>query len=279
MNMKTLQTNTKRAICILFAFIFTISGIFVLKSNTSASADDLSVNIKTDKSSYSYSENVTVYVTVSNSSDIYSYKNITVSPASSQYYSSNKTTHENIEEIKPGCSKTVGFTMKLSENASDLNILQKIILFFRNLFSGKTPLGGNYNGKYKKTTSLEISQQGSKKVNFTIYYYDPIIESYTYTTSPAVRSYKFRNKDLLNQHYQKHGIEMGFSSAELYEYAASQVAVNPSALHKIEKEDGDDVYYIVATNEFVVISTDGYIRTYFKPDSGKAYFDKQWIYK
>lgn len=68
---------------------------------------------------------------------------------------------------------------------------------------------------------------------------------------------------------------MGFSSAELYEYAASQVAVNPSALHKIEKEDGDDVYYIVATNEFVVISTDGYIRTYFKPDSGKAYFDKQ----
>ena len=27
--------------------------------------------------------------------------------------------------------------------------------------------------------------------------------------------------------------------------------------------------------EFVVVSTDGYIRTYFCPDSGKKYFDKQ----
>ena len=44
---------------------------------------------------------------------------------------------------------------------------------------------------------------------------------------------------------------------------------------KIEKEDGDTVYYVEATNEFVVLSTDGYIRTYFLPDSGKRYFDRQ----
>jgi pyocin large subunit-like protein len=68
---------------------------------------------------------------------------------------------------------------------------------------------------------------------------------------------------------------MGFSSAEAYENAASAVVTNPNALHKTEKEDGDDVYYIVSTNEFVVVSKDGYIRTYFKPDSGKKYFDKQ----
>ncbi|MGN0482272.1 MAG: hypothetical protein ACI4HI_01845 [Lachnospiraceae bacterium] len=30
----------------------------------------------------------------------------------------------------------------------------------------------------------------------------------------------FRNANLLNQHYQKHGIEMGFASAEEYEAAA-----------------------------------------------------------
>ena len=42
-----------------------------------------------------------------------------------------------------------------------------------------------------------------------------------------------------------------------------------------EKEDGDDVYYKEDTNEFVVVSTDGYIRTYFNPDSGKKYFDRQ----
>ena len=37
----------------------------------------------------------------------------------------------------------------------------------------------------------------------------------------------------------------------------------------------DDVYYLEETNEFVIVSTKGYIRTYFKPDSGKRYYDKQ----
>ena len=42
-----------------------------------------------------------------------------------------------------------------------------------------------------------------------------------------------------------------------------------------EKEDGDDVYYIQDTNEFVVVSTDGYIRTYFNPDDGIDYYNRQ----
>ena len=88
-------------------------------------------------------------------------------------------------------------------------------------------------------------------------------------------AYKFRNKNLLDQHYEKHGREMGFASAEEYEKAASAVVNNPNALHKIEKEDGDDVYYVESTNEFVVVSTDGYIRTYFLPDRGIDYFNKQ----
>jgi pyocin large subunit-like protein len=91
----------------------------------------------------------------------------------------------------------------------------------------------------------------------------------------APEEYCFRNSKLLEQHYEKHGIEMGFSSAEEYEAAASAVVTNPEALHKTEAEDGDDVYYIEDTNEFVVVSTDGYIRTYFLPDGGKAYFDRQ----
>lgn len=68
---------------------------------------------------------------------------------------------------------------------------------------------------------------------------------------------------------------MGFKSAEEYEKAAAAVPNNPAALHKTEKEDGDDVYYIESTNEFVVVSTDGYIRTYFNPDRGIDYFNKQ----
>ena len=87
--------------------------------------------------------------------------------------------------------------------------------------------------------------------------------------------YYFRSDDLLSSHFEKHGKEMGFSDKKAYEAAASAVITNPDALHKIEAEDGDDVYYLEETNEFVVLSTDGYIRTYFCPDSGKKYFDKQ----
>ncbi|MBR4718787.1 MAG: hypothetical protein IKP31_00935 [Lachnospiraceae bacterium] len=89
---------------------------------------------------------------------------------------------------------------------------------------------------------------------------------------PALR---FRNSKLLNEHYEKHGIDMGFKSAKEYEEAAAAVPLDPNALHKTEAEDGDDVYYIQATNEFVIVSTDGYIRTYFCPDSGIKYYNKQ----
>lgn len=95
------------------------------------------------------------------------------------------------------------------------------------------------------------------------------------STLTVQTAYKFRNQNLLNQHYEKHGREMGFASAAEYEKAASAVVNNPAALHKIEKEDGDDVYYVESTNEFVVVSTDGYIRTYFLPDRGIDYYNKQ----
>lgn len=87
--------------------------------------------------------------------------------------------------------------------------------------------------------------------------------------------YRFRNYKLLDQHYEKHGKEMGFPDRESYEQAASDVINNPEALHKVEKEDGDYVYYVEATNEFVILSTDGYIRTYFLPSGGKKYYDRQ----
>lgn len=104
----------------------------------------------------------------------------------------------------------------------------------------------------------------------------PSVPQSTPDITPTVQTtYKFRNRNLLEQHYEKHGREMGFSSAEEYEKAAAAVVNNPDALHKLEKEDGDDVYYVESTNEFVIVSTDGYIRTYFLPDRGIDYYNKQ----
>ena len=68
---------------------------------------------------------------------------------------------------------------------------------------------------------------------------------------------------------------MGFDSSSSYEKAASDVINNPKALNKIESEDGDYVYYVEETNEFVILSKDGYIRTYFLPSAGKKYYDRQ----
>lgn len=97
----------------------------------------------------------------------------------------------------------------------------------------------------------------------------------TAAAAASAPSPHFRNEERLNEHYEKHGIEMGFATPAEYEAAAAAVVNSPDALHKLEKEDGDDVYYIESTNEFVIVSTDGYIRTYYHPTNGKEYFDNQ----
>lgn len=95
-------------------------------------------------------------------------------------------------------------------------------------------------------------------------------------TQPNVQAaVLFRSEELLYEHYEKHGREMGFASAEEYLAGANATINNSTALHKTEKEDGDDVYYVESTNDFVVVSQDGYIRTYFRPEEGKEYYERQ----
>ena len=92
--------------------------------------------------------------------------------------------------------------------------------------------------------------------------------------APAV-VYNFRKAEYLQEHFEKHGAEFGYATAEEYLAGANRVVASPEALHKLEAEDGDDVYYLESTNEIVFVSTSGYLRTYFKPNDGKAYFDRQ----
>lgn len=92
---------------------------------------------------------------------------------------------------------------------------------------------------------------------------------------PPEQIYSFRNERLLNQHYEKHGIEMGFDTIEEYVAAANAVINHPDVLHKLEAEDNDDIYFLEATSEFVVVSTDGYIRTYFIASGGIDYYNRQ----
>lgn len=85
----------------------------------------------------------------------------------------------------------------------------------------------------------------------------------------------FRDEQSRLDHYYKHGEGMGYGSAEEYEAAAAAVVGNAATLHKNQASDGDDAYYLARTNEFVVVSTDGFIRTYFLPSDGIAYYNRQ----
>ena len=137
------------------------------------------------------------------------------------------------------------------------------------------------NGKSKRTYKLSNLQNGTYKIKVRAYNGNKF-SKYSAVKTVEIKvdetesvAYRFRNNNLLEQHFEKHGKEMGFETKEAYEKAASDVINNPKALFKTEAEDGDYVYYVEETNEFVVLSLDGYIRTYFLPSSGKKYFDRQ----
>lgn len=87
--------------------------------------------------------------------------------------------------------------------------------------------------------------------------------------------YEFRKQQYLDEHFDKHGSEFDYETADEYLAGANRVINDPNSLYKTESEDGDHIYYLESTNEFVVVSTDGYIRTYFKPSAGIDYFNRQ----
>ena len=132
--------------------------------------------------------------------------------------------------------------------------------------------------KSPKTTTAETTKS-SKKTKTTTARVTTAQPSTSDYDKGSYVEYTFRSDKYLNQHFAKHGDEFkddfNYRTAAEYEQGASDVINNPDALFKYEAEDGDGVYYLEETNEFVILSKDGYIRTYFRPDGGKKYFDRQ----
>lgn len=84
---------------------------------------------------------------------------------------------------------------------------------------------------------------------------------------------EFRSESSLQSHFQKHGEETGCKTAEEYLACANDVVADPTSLHKIQREDGDDVFFRTTTGEIVIVSPEGHIRTYFITDLD--YYDRQ----
>ena len=132
----------------------------------------------------------------------------------------------------------------------------------------------------KKTTTSKVKNNNGKRTTTTSAAAEETTVSSAFDSEDGTYvEYQFRSKKLLNEHFEKHGQEFAedfdYKTAKEYEKGASDVINNSEALHKTEAEDGDGVYYIEATNEFVILSKDGYIRTYFRPNGGKSYYDRQ----
>ena len=137
---------------------------------------------------------------------------------------------------------------------------------------------------YETEESISVEYETEESISAT--YEEEESEPVEYETVSVAESeskqeeskyaYTFRNEQLLNEHYEKHGIYMKYKSPEKYLKGANRVIADKDTLHAIEAEDGDDVYYLEKTNEFVVVSKDGYIRTYFCPEDGIEYFHRQY---
>ena len=193
------------------------------------------------------------------------------------------------QEIKPYYKKSGNEIRRLAASAAVCLLLAVVIIAFRAGWLFEAAWSGQGDG-----VSAETVADASVVVNTTpespgeVDDAPPVVpdevddapqqtpeDTQTSKTASAGHTYSFRQEEYLQEHFEKHGAEFSYASADEYLAGANRVVASPEALHKLEAEDGDDVYYLESTNEFVIVSTDGYIRTYFKPNDGKAYYDRQ----
>lgn len=106
---------------------------------------------------------------------------------------------------------------------------------------------------------------------------EPDLPSNSSNLPDSYTEYDFRSDELLHSHYEKHKDEFGGNlTIDEYFRKANYLVnqVSSSVITKTEK-DGDALFFDTLTGEFGVLSTDGYIRTYFIPEDGIDYYNRK----
>lgn len=147
--------------------------------------------------------------------------------------------------------------------------IRKIYPFFIILFIALSILYSN-----SRNSSRDYQNEQYQNEQYQIKQ-DSILQNSITQDSDVSFRYNFKSEKLLQEHFTKHGGQFEYTTTFQYVSGANEVINSPNALHKTEAEDGDGIYYIQTSNEFVILSTDGYIRTYFKPEDGIAYYNRQ----
>jgi pyocin large subunit-like protein len=94
----------------------------------------------------------------------------------------------------------------------------------------------------------------------------------------AIRSaIGFRDRSHLTEHFEKHGAEFGRISIEDYLRAAQTLRDRPAGGEVLEsvRSDGVVTRFDRASGAFLAFDRDGVIRTYFRPNDGEAYYQRQ----
>lgn len=141
---------------------------------------------------------------------------------------------------------------------------------------------GVVKGKKKGTATITASIRGTKKkatCRITVIQRDTegtTDQSQVSSGTGKAGTINFRTQQLLDSHYAKHGAEFGNITKEQYLEGANNLIHSSGAnILKKTEADGDILIYNTDTNEFLVLSYDGFIRTYFKPTDGIDYFNRQ----
>ena len=84
----------------------------------------------------------------------------------------------------------------------------------------------------------------------------------------------------LFHHFDEHGAEMGYDEDEIIEYARDAIKFARSSERGIKafRATNDSIYkYNPKTNEFIIITKDGKIVTYYYPSNGIHYFEDRYL--
>ena len=96
--------------------------------------------------------------------------------------------------------------------------------------------------------------------------------------APAVEaSVGFTSRRALAEHFEKHGREFGSITQERYLRLAQELRDAPRGgpVREATRSDGVITRFDTRSGAFVAFHADRTIRTFFKPDDGLAYFERQ----
>ena len=88
---------------------------------------------------------------------------------------------------------------------------------------------------------------------------------------------RFETPEKMQKHYDKHIDKYGNISISEYIALANELvnAKDTDDIERIVRSDESTAIYRFSTNDFLVITKDGSIRTFFKPDDGEAYWREE----